>query len=67
MLLTLKVRRTAIDWMKPCTLALDVASLTGKIIKNHLNVFERGKYLLQNGMLHFAFWISQSSEIELQS
>jgi len=43
--------------MKLCSLALDVAPLTGKIIKN----------LLQNGMLHFVFKISQLSEIERQS
>jgi len=46
--LILKVRRTDIDGMKLCSLELDVAALTGKIIKN--------------GMLHFVFWISQLSE-----
>jgi len=43
---------------------LDVASLAGKIIENHLNVFEIEENLLQNGMLHF---VSQLSEIELRS
>jgi len=38
-----------------------------KIIKNYLRVFERGKNLLQNGILHFVFKLSQSSEIVLQS
>jgi len=51
--------------MKLCSLALDVAPLTVKITKNRLNVFERGENLLQN-VLHFVFWISQLSEIELQ-
>jgi len=37
--LTLKVRRTAIEGMKPCSLALDVAPLPGKIIKNRLAMF----------------------------
>jgi len=64
--LTLKVQRTAIKGM-PCSLTLDVAPLTGKIIKNRLNIVEREKTLLQNGMLHFVFWISQLSEIDLQS
>jgi len=36
----------------------------GKIIKNRF--FERGEDLLQKGMLHFVFWISQLSEIKLQ-
>jgi len=53
--------------MKLCLLALDVALLTGETIKNRLNVIERGENLLQNGMLHFVFGISQLSEIELQS
>jgi len=38
--------------MKLCSLPLDVAPLTGKIIKNRLDVLERGENLLQNGMLH---------------
>jgi len=37
------------------SLALDVAPLTGKIIKNPLNVFESGESVLQNGILHFVF------------
>jgi len=32
----------------------------GKIIKNGLNVFERGENLLQNGILQFVFRVSQS-------
>jgi len=51
--------------VKLYSLALDIAPLTGKIIENR--VFERAENLLQNGVLHFVFWISQLSEIELQS
>jgi len=40
---------------------------TGKIIKNDLRIFERGEQLLQNGILHVVFNLSQSSEIVLQS
>jgi len=36
---------------------IDIAPLTGKIIKNRLNFLERGENLL--GMLNFVFWISQ--------
>jgi len=61
--LTLKVRGTDIDGTKLCSLARDLAPLTGKIIKNCLRVFERGENLLQNGMFYFVFWISQLSEI----
>jgi len=50
----------------PTSLAEAVAPRTGKIIKNGLRVFERRENLLQNGILHFAFKISQSSEIVLQ-
>jgi len=32
----------------------------GKIIKNGLNVFERGENLLQNGISQFVFRVSQS-------
>jgi len=42
--------------VKLYSLALDIAPLTGKIIENR--VFERAENLL---------WISQLSEIELQS
>jgi len=42
------------------SLAAVVAPRTGKIIKNVLRVFIRGGNLLQNGMLHFAFKLSQS-------
>jgi len=41
--------------MKLYSLALNIAPLTGKIIKNRRRVFERGEDLLQNGMLHFVF------------
>jgi len=43
--------------------AAALASRTGKIIKNG----ENGENLLQNGILHFVFIFSQSSEIALQS
>jgi len=43
----------------------NVASRTGNIIKNGLNVFERGKYLLQS-ILHFVLWLCQSLEIALE-
>jgi len=48
-----------------------VVPRTGKIIKNG-RVFERAENLLQNGMLqngilHFAFMLSQCTEIVLQS
>jgi len=36
-----------------------VARRTGKIIKNGLSVFEREENLLQNGILHFEFKLSQ--------
>jgi len=44
--------------MKLCSLALDVVPRTAKIIKNRRKIFERGEYLLRNGVL---------SEIELQN
>jgi len=53
--------------MMPTSLSAAVAPRTGKIIKNGLRVFERGGNLLQNGILHFAFKLSQLSEIVLQS
>jgi len=48
--------------MTPTSLA---APRTGKIIKNgfRVRVFERGENLLQNGILHIVFKLSQSSEI----
>jgi len=49
--------------MTPTSLAAAVAPRTGKIIKNGLRVFEKGENLLHNGILHFAFNLSQSSEI----
>jgi len=36
--------------MKLCSLTLDVAAHTRKIIKNDLDVFERGENLQQNGI-----------------
>jgi len=54
-LLILKVRRTDIEGMKLFSLTLTVVPLTGKFIKNRLNVFEISQ-----------FWISQLSEIDLQ-
>jgi len=51
----------------PTPFAAPVAPRTGKIIKNGLRVFERGENLLLNGILHFAFKLSQSSKIVLQS
>jgi len=63
--------------MTPTSLAAPVAPRTGKIIKNGLCVFKGGENLLQNGIqngilhfdgiLHFAFKLSQSSKIVLQS
>jgi len=53
------VQRTTIEGIKLFSLALNIVPLTGKIIKN------LKKNLLQNGMLHFVFWIGQLSEIEL--
>jgi len=53
-------------------LDMTVASLVavvappGKIIKNGLNVFERGENLQRNGILHFVFRLSQSSESALK-
>jgi len=47
--------------MTPTSLAAAAAPRTVKIIKNGLRVFERGEHL------HFAFKLSQSSEIVLQS
>jgi len=38
-----------------------VAPRTGKIIKNGLSVFERLENLLQDGILHFVFRLSQKS------
>jgi len=39
---------------------------TGKTIKNGFNVFQRGENLLENGVLHFVFRLSQSSEIAFE-
>jgi len=48
------------------TLLVAVAPRIGKIIKNALSVCERGEDLLQNGILHFVFRFSHSSEIALE-
>jgi len=50
--------------MTPTSLAAVVAHRTGKIVKN---VFEIPENLLQNGILHFSFNLSQSTEIVFQS
>jgi len=49
--------------MVPTSIVAAVAPRTGKFIKNHLSVFERWENLLRNGILHFVFRFSQSSEI----
>jgi len=43
------------------------SALQRQIIKNRLNAFERGKYLLQNGILHVVFRISQFVRDQIQS
>jgi len=48
--------------MTSTSFAAPKASRTGKII-----VCERGENMLQNGILHFIFKLSLSSEIVLQS
>jgi len=53
--------------MTPTSFAAAVVLCTGKIIRNGLRISERGENFLQNGILHFAFMLSQSSEIVLQS
>jgi len=40
--------------------------IQAKSLKNGLGLFERGENLLQNGMFHFVFTLSQSPEIALQ-
>jgi len=51
----------SIPHMTVTSLVSVVAHRTGKIIKN--GVFDRGEHFLQNGILHFVFQLSQSSEI----
>jgi len=58
---------SCISDMMATSLAAAVVSLTCKVIKNGLSVFKRGTKLLQNGILHFVFRFSQSSEIALES
>jgi len=53
--------------MTMTSLVATVAPRAGKIIKDRLRIFEIGENLLQNGILHFVFKLSQSSEIILQS
>jgi len=48
-------------------LSANVDHARHKIIKNGLRVFERGENWLQNGILHFALNLSQSSKIVFQS
>jgi len=64
--LTLKVRTASIEG-KWSSLAVAVAPCTGKIITNGPQWSERGENLLQNGILYFAFRLSQLSKIILQS
>jgi len=52
--------------IKVTSLTVVVAPRTSKIIRNRLNVFEGGENLLQNGVFHFVFRLSQSPEIALQ-
>jgi len=59
------VYRNVLD-MTVASLVAVVAPHTGKIIKNGLNVFERGENLQRNGILHFVFRLSQSSESALK-
>jgi len=54
------VPATWIHDITPTSLVAAVAPRTGKINKN-------GENLLQNGILHFAFKLTQSSEIVFQS
>jgi len=44
-----------------------VAPSIGKINNYGFSVFGRGENLLQNGILHFVFKLSQSSKIVLQT
>jgi len=53
--------------MTPTSLVAPVVPRAGKIIKNGHRVFEREENLLQNGVLHFVFKLSQPSELVLQS
>ena len=53
--------------MKACLLAAAVASRKRKIVKYHLDVFERGENFLQDGIQDFVFWLSQSPEIAFES
>jgi len=52
--------------MRVTSLVAVVVPRTGKTIKNCLCLFERGENLLQNGIFHFVFTLSQSPEIALQ-
>jgi len=52
--------------MTSTSLAAAVVPRTGKIIKKGRRVFERGENLLPNGILHFVFTLSQSSEIRVK-
>jgi len=52
---------------KPIRLAAAITLDTGKFIKTHLGVFNRGENFLQNGMKNFNYTLLQSLEIALQS
>jgi len=52
--------------MTTLSLVAAVVPRTGEILKNDLGVFEREE-MIQNGILHFVFRSSQSSEIEFGS
>jgi len=58
------VPRADIYEMKLCSLTLDVAPRTGKIIKNGLVFLKEEKNMY---FIIFVFWISQLLEIELYS
>jgi len=44
-------------------LAKDLALRTGKVIKSKIGVFERGKNLLQNGILKLCIGIANRQEL----
>jgi len=51
--------------MRVTSLVAVVSLPTGKITKSGISVFERAENLLQNGIFHFVFTISESPEILL--
>jgi len=53
--------------MRVTSLVAVIAPRAGKIIRNGLNFFKRGKNkFATNGIFHFVFKLSQSPEIALQ-